>query len=226
MAPRRKKRKYTRHVAILRRLPPAEGAQVDPLEESRIPLKLGDARVCRVKSPQAAPPVPAIESPNEYLNTLSNIKDPSRALGFQEGVLFIIRVAEIRLAKSLGLASRQELCKHGDKIPAWWAITLHLVHKHKPPYDAPAAPPAPQGPLPTAEQLTEAQAAFKWVRSFGMGERILYNPTGSSAWLSGRVTRIKNNCLYFKLFGDPLDADSRFISYKDRHSVKLATKES
>jgi hypothetical protein len=206
-------------------LPPAGDAQVDPLEESRIPLKLGAARVCRVKIPQAPPPVPETESPDEYLRTLSTIRDPSRAMGFQEGVRFIIRVAEIRLANSLGLANRQELSKHGDKVPAWWMITVHLVHRHKPPYDVPELP-APQGALPTVEQLTEAQAAVKWVRSFGMGERILWQPADSSSWLPGRVTRIKNNCLYFKLFGDPLDADSRFLSYKDRHSIKLAAKES
>lgn len=233
MAPRKKKRKYVRHVAIIRRLPPPGVNIEEAYEEARIPIKLGAARVSRVKNPTGASvaTVPEIESPNEYLRTLSNIRDPSRALGFKEGVLFMIRVAEIRLAKSLGLANRSELSSHGEGIPPWWMITVNQVHKFHPPYDTPEPTPAPpQGAQPqepppppqNLEEMTEARLVVRWLRAFHIGGRILWQPENSTSWQQGVVTRFKNNCVYFKVFGDPITADSRFIAYSKRHCIKPA----
>lgn len=42
---------------------------------------------------------------------------------FNAGIRQLMEVAENKLAKSLGLKSRQELAEHGDLIPSWWVAS-------------------------------------------------------------------------------------------------------
>jgi len=80
-----------------------------------------------------------------------------RRLGFDEGVKYIITLAENFLVEHEKLGSREDLIHGGfNKLPSWWIATLVTALHYEPPSQA--VPKAPQG---SQKNITEEPVPFE-----------------------------------------------------------------
>lgn len=82
--------------------------------------------------------------------------DEVRKVGFRDGIHFIAREAELQIAKSLGLKTRDQLRKSG-KLPPFWIATLITCKEHEEDEDS---------------QLSEIDALAAKPNAITLGKRI------------------------------------------------------